>query len=56
MTSQCKWPISGQDSDYGLDDLDKLQAKAASGQYKKIEKWWDKQKLKVDFSYVNNTG
>ena len=52
--------ISSQNSDLGLEDLDKLEAKgqaentkgATSWGIKKFEKWCDKQKLKVDFNCV----
>ena len=50
--------ISSQNSDLGLEDLDKLEAKgqaentkrATSWGIKKFEKWCDKRKLKVDFN------
>ena len=52
--------ISSQNSDLGLEDLDKLEAKgqaentkrATSWRIKKFEKWCDKRKLKVDFNCV----
>ena len=52
--------ISSQNSDLGLEDLDKLEAKgqaenikrATSWGIKKFEKWCDKRKLKVDFTCV----
>ena len=52
--------ISSQNSDLGLEDLDKLEAKgqaentkrATSWGIKKFEKWCDKRKLKVDFNCV----
>ena len=51
--------ISSQNSDLGLEDLDKLtkgQAentkRATSWGIKKFEKWCDKRKLKVDFNCV----
>ena len=52
--------ISSQNSDLGLEDLDKLEAKgqaenikrATSWGTKKFEKWCDKRKLKVDFNCV----
>ena len=51
---------SSQNSDLGLEDLDKLEAKgqaentkrATSCGIKKFEKWWDKRKLKVNFNSV----
>ena len=51
---------SSQNSDLGLEDLDKLEAKgpaentkrATSWGIKKFEKWFDKRKLKVDFNFV----
>ena len=52
--------ISSQNSDLGLEDLDKLEAKgqaentkrATSWGIKKFEKWCDKRKLKADFNCV----
>ena len=52
--------ISSQNSDLGLEDLEKLEAKgqaentkrATSWGIKKFEKWCDKRKLKVDFNCV----
>ena len=52
--------ISSQNSDLGLEDLDKLEAKgqaentkgATSWGIKKFEKWCDKRKLEVDFNCV----
>ena len=52
--------ISSQNSDLGLEDLDKLEAKgqaentkrATSWGIKKFEKWCNKRKLKVDFNCV----
>ena len=52
--------ISSQNSDLGLEDLDKLEAKsqeentkrATSWGIQKFEKWCDKRKLKVDFNCV----
>ena len=52
--------INSQDSDLGLQDLDKLEAKAQAENtkratnwgIKKFEKWCDKRKLKVDFNCV----
>ena len=52
--------ISSQNSDFGQEDLDKLEAKgqeentkrATSWGIKKFEKWCDKRKLKVDFNRV----
>jgi len=52
--------ISSQNSDLGLEDLNKLEAKgqpentkrATSWRIKKFEKWCDKRKLKVDFNCV----
>ena len=50
--------ISGQNSDLGLEDLDKLEGqaentkRATSWGIKKFEKWCDKRKLKVDFNCV----
>ena len=52
--------ISSQNSDLGLEDLDKLEAKgqaentkrATSWGIKKFEKWCDKRQLKVDFNCV----
>jgi len=52
--------ISSQNSDLGLEDLDKLEAKgqaentnrATSCGIKIFEKWCDKRKLKVDFNCV----
>ena len=52
--------ISSQNSDLGLEDLDKLEAKgqaentkrATSWGIKKFEKWCDKRRLKVDFNCV----
>ena len=49
-----------QNSDLGLEDLDKLEAKgqaentkrATSWGIKKFEKWCDKRKLKADFNCV----
>ena len=49
--------ISSQNSDLGLEDLDKLEAKgqaentkrATSWEIKKFEKWCNKRKLKVEF-------
>ena len=42
--------ISSQNSDLGLEDLDKLEVKGQG--IKKFEKWCDKRKLKVDFNCV----
>ena len=52
--------INSQNSDLGLQDLDKLEAKAQAENtkratnwgIKKFEKWCDKRKLKVDFNCV----
>ena len=52
--------ISSQNLDLGLEDLDKLEAKgqaentkrATSWGIKKLEKWCDKRKPKVDFNCV----
>ena len=52
--------ISSQNSDLGLEDLDRLEAKgqaentkrATSWGIKKFEKWCDKRKLTVDFNCV----
>ena len=52
--------ISSQNSDLGLEDLEKLEAKgqaentkrATSCGIKKFEKWCDERKLKVDFNCV----
>ena len=52
--------ISSQNSNLGLEDSDKLEAKgqtentkrASSWGIKKFEKWCDKRKLKVDFNCV----
>ena len=54
--------ISSQNSDFRLEDLDKLEAKdqaentkrATSWVIKKCEKWCDKRKLKVDFKVELN--
>ena len=50
--------INSQNSNLGLEDLDKLEAKGQAENtkratlwvIKKIEKWCDKRKLKVDFN------
>ena len=52
--------INSQNSDLGLQDLDKLEAKAQAENtkratnwgIKKFDKWCDKQKLKVDFNII----
>ena len=45
--------ISSQNSDLGLEDLDKWEAKGQIVRDQKIrELWWDKRKLKVDFNCV----
>ena len=52
--------INSQNSDLGLEDLDKLEAKGQAENTKratfvgdkKFEKWCDKRKLKVDFNCV----
>ena len=44
--------ISSQNSDLGLEDLDKLEAKVQAENTKRTISWCDNRKLKVDFNCV----